>query len=33
MQALIDGTIKPEGIDLIYQKMPVEEIFWRTIKY
>ncbi len=30
---LRDGRIKPEGIDLNYLVMPVEEIFWRTMKY
>jgi len=28
-----DGLIKPEGIDLNYLVMPVEEIFWRMMKY
>ncbi len=30
---LKDGRIKPEGIDLNYLIMPVEEIFWRMMKY
>ncbi|MGE5302799.1 MAG: ABC transporter substrate-binding protein [Alphaproteobacteria bacterium] len=30
---LKDGRIKPEGIDLNYLVMPVEEIFWRMMKY
>ncbi|HWO43824.1 MAG TPA: ABC transporter substrate-binding protein, partial [Candidatus Eisenbacteria bacterium] len=32
-RALKDGLIKPEGIDLNYLVMPVEEIFWRMMKY
>jgi 4,5-dihydroxyphthalate decarboxylase len=28
-----DGIIKPEGIELNYLVMPVEEIFWRMMKY
>jgi 4,5-dihydroxyphthalate decarboxylase len=32
-RALKDRTIKPEGIDLNYLVMPVEEIFWRMMKY
>jgi 4,5-dihydroxyphthalate decarboxylase len=30
---LKDGRIKPEGIELNYLVMPVEEIFWRMMKY
>jgi 4,5-dihydroxyphthalate decarboxylase len=30
---LRDGRIKPEGIELNYLVMPVEEIFWRMMKY
>jgi len=30
---LRDGTIKPEGIELNYLVMSVEEIFWRMMKY
>lgn len=32
-RALKDGVIRPEGIDLNYLVMPVEEIFWRMMKY
>jgi 4,5-dihydroxyphthalate decarboxylase len=32
-RALKDGRIKPEGIELNYLVMPVEEIFWRMMKY
>src|SRR5262245_60544735 len=30
---LKDGIINPEGIDLNFLVMPVEEIFWRMMKY
>jgi 4,5-dihydroxyphthalate decarboxylase len=30
---LKEGRIKPEGIELNYLVMPVEEIFWRMMKY
>ena len=30
---LKDGRIKPEGIEINYLAMPVEEIFWRMMKY
>lgn len=33
MRPVKDGRIKPEGIDLNYLVMPVEEIFWRMMKY
>jgi len=32
-RALLDGSVKPEGIDLTYLALPVEEIFWRMIRY
>src|SRR6267143_1904703 len=32
-QALRDGTIQPEGIDLVYLAMQPAEIFWRMLKY
>ena len=32
-RALRDGAVKPEGIDLNYLVLPVEEIFWRMLKY
>jgi len=32
-RALKDGIISPEGIVLNYLVMPVEEIFWRMMKY
>jgi 4,5-dihydroxyphthalate decarboxylase len=33
MHALIDGTVKPEGIDLNFIPLEVEEIFWRQLKH
>ena len=33
MRPLKDGIVKPEGIELNYLVMPVEEIFWRMMKY
>lgn len=30
---LRDGSVKPEGIDLNYLVLPVEEIFWRMLRY
>jgi 4,5-dihydroxyphthalate decarboxylase len=32
-RALRDGLIKPEGIDLNYLALPVEEIFWRMLHF
>jgi 4,5-dihydroxyphthalate decarboxylase len=32
-RALKDGIVKAEGIELNYLVMPVEEIFWRMMKY
>jgi 4,5-dihydroxyphthalate decarboxylase len=32
-QALIDGTIRPDGIDLIYLTLQPAEIFWRMLQY
>jgi len=32
-RALLDGSVKPEGIDLTYLALPVEEIFWRMLRY
>ena len=33
MQALQDGTIVPEGIDLNFIPLEVEEIFWRQLRH
>jgi 4,5-dihydroxyphthalate decarboxylase len=32
-QALRDGTIKPEGIDLVYLSLQPAEIFWRMLQF
>lgn len=32
-RALKDGTVKPEGIELNYVPLEVEEIFWRMCRY
>jgi 4,5-dihydroxyphthalate decarboxylase len=32
-QAIIDGTIRPEGIDLTYLPLQPAEIFWRQLQY
>ena len=32
-QALRDGTIRPEGIDLNYVTLQPAEIFWRMLQY
>lgn len=32
-RALADGRVRPEGIDLTYISLPVEETFFRTITY
>ncbi len=32
-RALVDGSIQPDGIDLNYIELPIEEIFWRELRY
>ena len=32
-RALIDGSVSPEGIDLVYLNQPVEETFFRMLRY
>src|SRR5665213_3510777 len=32
-RALQDGTVAPEGIDLTYLSLPVEETFFRMLRY
>jgi 4,5-dihydroxyphthalate decarboxylase len=33
MHALADGSVRPEGIDLVYLAQPVEETFFRMLRY
>jgi 4,5-dihydroxyphthalate decarboxylase len=33
MRALADGTVRPDGIDLVYLTQPVEETFFRMLRY
>ena len=32
-RALMDGTVAPDGIELVYLNQPVEETFWRMLRY
>ena len=32
-RALADGTVRPEGIDLVYLALPVEETFFRMLRH
>jgi 4,5-dihydroxyphthalate decarboxylase len=32
-RALADGSVRPDGIDLNYQSLPVEETFFRMLRY
>lgn len=32
-RALIDKSVRPEGIDFSYVEMPIEEVFWRVLRY
>ena len=32
-RALADGTVRPEGIDLVYLQQPVEETFFRMLRH
>jgi 4,5-dihydroxyphthalate decarboxylase len=32
-RALMDGTVRPDGIELVYLNQPVEETFFRMIRY
>jgi 4,5-dihydroxyphthalate decarboxylase len=32
-QALRDGTVKPDGIELIYLSLQPAEIFWRMLQF
>ena len=33
MRALADGTVRPDGIDLVYLAQPVEETFFRVHRH
>jgi 4,5-dihydroxyphthalate decarboxylase len=33
MRALADGSVRPDGIDLVYLTQPVEETFFRMLRY
>ena len=32
-RALEEGTVRPDGIDLTYLRLPVEETFFRMMRY
>ena len=32
-RALMDGTVTPDGIELVYLNQPVEETFFRMMRY
>ncbi|MFD2184869.1 ABC transporter substrate-binding protein [Rhodoplanes azumiensis] len=32
-RALIDGSVRPEGLSLTYVELPIEEVFWRLLRY
>ena len=32
-RALADGSVRPDGIDLNYLTLPVEETFFRMLRY
>lgn len=32
-RALLDGAVRPEGIELVYLDLPAEEVFFRMIKF
>ena len=32
-RALADGRVQPEGIDLVYLNQPVEETFFRMMRF
>ncbi|MDB5698277.1 MAG: transporter substrate-binding protein, partial [Alphaproteobacteria bacterium] len=33
IRAIADGRIRPEGVDLNYMNLPVEETFFRMLRY
>ena len=32
-RAIIDGSVRPEGVNLAYVELPIEEVFWRVLRY
>lgn len=32
-RAIIDGSVRPEGLNLSYIELPIEEVFWRVLRY
>ncbi|MBK5960424.1 hypothetical protein CCR97_19810 [Rhodoplanes elegans] len=32
-RSLIDGSVRPEGLSLTYVELPIEEVFWRLLRY
>ena len=32
-RAIIDGSVRPEGVNLTYVELPIEEVFWRVLRY
>jgi len=32
-RAIIDGSVQPEGLTLTYIELPIEEVFWRVLRY
>ena len=32
-RAIIDGSVRPEGLELNYIELPIEEVFWRVLRY
>lgn len=33
VQALLDGAVTPEGIDLVISKLPPSDVFWRQLRF
>lgn len=32
-RSLVDGSVRPEGLSLTYVELPIEEVFWRLLRY
>jgi 4,5-dihydroxyphthalate decarboxylase len=32
-RAILDGSVRPEGLTLSYVELPIEEVFWRVLRY